>query len=99
MNRRRRILPHASEALVHRHILLQDLLCRMIVIVVLVGHEVDWIYKKGGRSLQSFARAKKCKGTGVVASVDVFEAGALGWYLKPQSKEVDASGRAKGNRN
>ena len=44
-------------------------------------------------------RAEKCKGTGAFASVDVFEAGALGWYLKPQSKEVDASGRAKGNCN
>ena len=42
---------------------------------------------------------KKCKGIGVVMSVDVFEARALGWYLKPWSKEVDASGRAKGNCN
>jgi len=44
-------------------------------------------------------RAEKCKGTGVVACVDVFEAGALGWYLKLRSKEVDASGHAKGNHN
>ena len=28
-------------------------------------------------------------------SVDVFKAGALDWYLKPWSEEVDASGRAK----
>ena len=42
---------------------------------------------------------EKCKGTRMVASVDVFEAGALGWYLKPWSEEVDASGHAKGNRN
>ena len=46
-----------------------------------------------------FARAEKCKGTVVVASVDVFEARALSWYLKPRSEEVDASGRAKGSRN
>jgi len=41
-------------------------------------------------------RAEKCKGIGAVASVDVFEAGALGRYLKPRSKEVDASGKCKG---
>ena len=44
-------------------------------------------------------RAERCKGIGTVASVDVFEVGALGWYLKPQSEEVDASGRTKGNHN
>ena len=93
------ISAHASETLIHRHILLQDLLHRMLVMVVLAGHEVDRIYKKGGRPLLSFARAKRCNGTGVVASVDVFKARALGWYLKPQSKEVDASGHAKGNHN
>ena len=42
---------------------------------------------------------EECKGTGAVASVDVFEAGALGRYLKPRSEEVDASGHAKGNHN
>jgi len=36
----------------------------------------------------------KCKGT--VASGDVFEAETIGWYLKLQSEEVDASGSAKG---
>ena len=71
------ISPHASEALIHWHILLRDLLHRTLAAVVLAGHEVDWIYKKGGRPLQSSARAKKCKGIGMVASVDVFEAGAL----------------------
>jgi len=44
-------------------------------------------------------RAEKCKETGAVASVDVFEAEALGWYLKPRSEEVDTSGSAKGNCN
>ena len=44
-----------------------------------------------------FRQAKECKGT--VMSGDVFEAEALGWYLKPRSEEVDASGCAKGNRN
>jgi hypothetical protein len=44
-------------------------------------------------------RVEKCKGTGAVACVDVFEAEALGWYLKPWSEEVDASGHAKGNHN
>ena len=38
---------------------------------------------------------EKCKGTGTVASVDVFEARALGWYLKPQSEKIDASGKYK----
>ena len=66
---------------------------------VLADHEADWIYRKGGRPLLSSTRAKKCKETGAVASVEVFEAGALGWYLKPQSNEVDASGCAKGNHN
>ena len=42
---------------------------------------------------------EKCKGIGVVVSVDVFEAGALGQYLKPRSEVVDVLGRAKGNRN
>ena len=55
--------------------------------------------RKGRRPLQSFARVEQCKGTGVVVNVDVFETTALGWYLKPRSEEVDASGRAKGNRN
>ena len=41
-------------------------------------------------------KVEKCKGTGAVASIDVFEAGALGRYLKPRSKEVDASGKCKG---
>ena len=40
-------------------------------------------------------KVEKCKGTGAVASVDVFEARALGWYLKPQSEEMDASGKYK----
>ena len=40
------IPPHASEALIHQHILLQDLLHRTLAAVVLVGHEVDWFYKK-----------------------------------------------------
>jgi hypothetical protein len=93
------ISPHVLEALVHRHILLWNLLRHTLAMVVLIGHEVDRIYKKGGRPLQSFARVEKCKGTGAVASVDVFEARALSWYLKPRSEEVDASGRAKGNHN
>ena len=93
------ISPHALEALVHRHVLLQNLLRHVLAAVLLVGHEVDQIYRKGGRLLQSSARVEKCRGIGAVASVDVAEAGALGWYLKPQSEEVDASGRAKGNHN
>ena len=55
--------------------------------------------RKGRRLLHSFARVEKWKGTGVVANVDVFETAALGWYLKPQSEEVDALGCTKGNRN
>jgi len=42
-------------------------------------------------------KVEKCKGT--VASGDVFKAETIGWYLKPQSNEVDASGCAKGNHN
>jgi len=91
--------PHASEALIHRHVLLRHLLRHALAAVLLAGHEVDWIYKKGKKVAIEFARAEKCKGTGAVANVDVFEARALGWYLKPWSEEVDASGRAKGNRN
>ena len=68
----------------------------MFTLVVLVG---QWIYKKGKKATIEFARVEKCKGIGAVVNVDVFEAGALGWYLKPQSKEVDTSGRAKCNRN
>ena len=83
------------EALVHWHILLRDVLRHMLTAVVLAGHEIDWIYRKGGRALWSFAKAEKCKETGAVASVDVFEVGALGWYLKPRSEEMDASGRYK----
>ena len=35
------ISPHAAEALAHRHVLLQSLLCRALATVVLTGHEVD----------------------------------------------------------
>ena len=45
------ILPHALEALVHRHVLLWDLLRCVLATVLLAGHEVDRIYKKGGRPL------------------------------------------------
>ena len=72
------ISPHALEALVHWHILLWDLLCRTLAAVILTNHEIDWIYRKGGRPLWSFAKAEKCKEIGAVASVDVFEAEALG---------------------
>ena len=44
-------------------------------------------------------RAEKGRETGMVASADVFKAGALGRYLKPWDDGVDASGRAKGNHN
>ena len=44
-----------------------------------------------GENLYKVVKAEKCKRTGVVASVDVFEARAHGRYLKPRSKEVDAS--------
>ena len=48
-----------------------------------------------GENRYRVVKAEKCKGAGAVASVDVFEAGALDWYLKPQSEELDASGRYK----
>ena len=37
--------------------------------------------KRGKKTAIEFARAEKCKGIGAVASIDVFEARALGWYL------------------
>ena len=57
------------------------------------------IYKKGKKTATEFARVEKCEGMGTITSVDVFEARALGWYLKPRSEEVDASRCAKGNCN
>ena len=39
--------------------------------------------KRGKKTAIEFARAEKCKGIGIVASIDVFEARALGRYLKP----------------
>ena len=52
-----------------------------------------------GENRYRVVKAEKCKGTGTVVNADVFEAGALGWYLKPRNEEVDALGRAKGNHN
>ena len=55
--------------------------------------------KRGKKIAIEFARAEKCKGTGAVASIDVFEARGLGRYLKPRSEVVDISRCAKGNHN
>ena len=44
-----------------------------------------------------FWQAEESKGT--VVNGDVFEAEALGWYLKTWREKADASGRAKGSRN
>ena len=93
------ISPHALKALVHRHVLLRNLFCRALAEVLLTSHEVNRIYRKRRRPLQSSTRAEKSKGTRMVASADVFEARALGWYLKPWNEGVDASRRAKGNHN
>ena len=59
----------------------------------------DWIYEreKKKKPLQGFQLVEKSKGT--VADGDVFEAEAIGWYLKTRSKGTDASECAKGNRN
>ena len=92
------ISPHTSEALIHRHVLLRNLLRRTLA-VVLAGHGVDRIYEKEGRSLQCSTRAEKCRETGTVANADVLEDGTLGQYLKTRSEEADASGRTKGNHN
>ena len=48
-----------------------------------------------GENCYRVVKVEKCKGTGAVASIDVFEARALGWYLKPRSEETDASGKYK----
>ena len=80
------ILPHVSEALVHRHVILWDLLRHTLVVVIFASHGINWIYGKGGRPLWSFAKVEKCKGTGTVVSVDVFEARALSQYLSHRAK-------------
>jgi len=48
-----------------------------------------------GENCYRVGKVEKCKGIGAVASVDVFNARALGWYLKPWSEETDASGEYK----
>ena len=93
------ISPHALKALVHQHVVLRDLLCHALATVLLAGHNVDRVYRKRERPLQSSARAEKSKETGTIASADVFKARALDRYLKPQNEGVDASDRAKGTRN
>ena len=72
------ISPHASEALIHRHVLIWNILHRAVAAVLLSGHKVDRIYRKERRPLQSYVRAKKCKRIGAVVSAYVFEAEALG---------------------
>jgi len=49
------------------------------------------------KTIARFGQAKESEGT--IANIDVFEAEALGWYLKTWSEEADASGHAKGNHN
>jgi len=75
------ISPHASKVLAHWHVLLRNLLCRRFASVVLADHRVDWIYEKGKKTATEFARVEKCKGTGIVASIDGFKARTLGRYL------------------
>ena len=48
--------PHASEALAYWHVLLQGLLHRALAMTILVGHEIDWIYEKGGKLQQDIGR-------------------------------------------
>ena len=48
-----------------------------------------------GENRYRVVKAEKCNGTRVIASLDAFEAGALGWYFKPRSEEMDASGKYK----
>ena len=64
--------PHTSKVLVHWHVLLQNLLHYTFASVVLAGHEVDWIYKKGKRAAIEFVRVEKCRGIGTFSNVDVF---------------------------
>ena len=75
------ISPHTSETLVHRHVLLQDLLHHALASVILASHEKRLDLRRGERKpLYGFWQAEKSKGT--IASGDVFEAEAIGWYLK-----------------
>ena len=53
----------------------------MLAPVVLSSHKVGWIYEKGKETAIEFVRVEKFKGTRPVVSIDMFEAGALGWYL------------------
>jgi len=55
------ISPHASETLVHRHVLLQDLLRCALASVVLAGHE-GWLdLRKGRKLLYGFGRQRRAK--------------------------------------
>ena len=76
------ISPHTAKVLAHRQVLLQNLLHRTLAPVVLASHRV-WVgsTKRGKKIAIEFVRVEKCKGTGAVASIDVFEAEALGLYL------------------
>ena len=49
MNRRRLILPHAVETLAHQHVLLWDLLRRMLAAVVFASHGFGLDLERGRR--------------------------------------------------
>ena len=55
------ISPHASEMLAHWHVFLRDLLRRSLTVVILAGHEIDRIYRKGRKPLQGFGRQRSAK--------------------------------------
>jgi len=48
-----------------------------------------------GENRYRVAKVEECKGTRAVVGIDVFEAGADGWYLKPRSEETDSSRKYK----
>ena len=69
------------KALAHWQVLLQNLLRLALAPVVLASHRVDWIYKKGEENRYRVCEDREAQKIEAVASIDVFEARALGWYL------------------
>ena len=75
------ISPHTSEKLVHQHVLLRDLLRRALALLSSPAIRLIGSMERGKKTAIGFVKAEKCEGTGAVVSIDVFEAGALSWYL------------------
>ena len=75
------ILPHVAEVLAHWQVLLQNLLCYVLATVVLAGHGFCLDLRRGRRNRYRVGEGGEEQRTEAVASVVVFKARALGWYL------------------